>query len=63
MRDEMGEIVPVLPPMPDPEAIALVQRQREQQQQAPATPGRGRRVVEGLARRLGLTPKKKKEKE
>lgn len=29
------------------------------QGQAPMTPGRGRRVVEGLARRLGLTPKKK----
>lgn len=28
-------------------------------QQTPSTPGRGRRVVEGLARRLGLTPKKK----
>ncbi|KAI9639132.1 uncharacterized protein MKK02DRAFT_39415 [Dioszegia hungarica] len=30
-----------------------------QQAQMPTTPGRGRRVVEGLARRLGLTPKKK----
>lgn len=27
--------------------------------QIPTTPSRGRRVVEGLARRLGLTPKKK----
>lgn len=75
MRDETGEIVPVLPPMPDPEALAQVEKERQaafaraqmhQQQQngqMPQTPGRGRRVVEGLARRLGLTPKKKRDKE
>ena len=43
-----------VPPMP---TLKVTGEQREKVM--PVTPSRGRRVVEGLARRLGLTPKKK----
>ncbi|OCF31939.1 hypothetical protein I316_06321 [Kwoniella heveanensis BCC8398] len=46
---QMDDIIPGVPPVP-----AVPTRS----QQAPTTPGRSRRMMNGLARRLGLTPKK-----